>query len=126
MLFSDAISRNLNFPKPRRDEFEDAMIKALKSTKERFRRQQKRPRYLDENDEPKEPMIQRRSINKRQKDDTRNNSMQEMINSDDAQQQIDQDQEKVDQECILNLSDTEQSLDYNPAIDYNYINDLSD
>jgi len=37
MIFLDAISSNLNFPKPRRDEFEDAIIKALKSTKERFR-----------------------------------------------------------------------------------------
>ncbi|KAM0735266.1 hypothetical protein ACS0PU_010414 [Formica fusca] len=61
----DAISSNLNFPKPRRDEFDDAMIKALKSTKERFRRQQKRPRCL-ENDEPKETFMRRAKIlNKR-------------------------------------------------------------
>lgn len=35
------MSNNVHFPKPKRDQFEDAMVKALKSTKERFRRQQK-------------------------------------------------------------------------------------
>lgn len=63
MIFLDAISSNLNFPKPRRDEFEDVMIKALKSTKERFRRQQKCPRY-EENDEQREFFLRRRIQNK--------------------------------------------------------------
>lgn len=35
-----AIGHNKNFSKPKRDEFEQAMIKALKSTKERLRRKQ--------------------------------------------------------------------------------------
>lgn len=35
------MSNNVHFPKPKCDQFEDAMVKALKSTKERFRRQQK-------------------------------------------------------------------------------------
>lgn len=114
MLFLDAISSNLNFPKPRRDEFEDAMIKALKSTKERFRRQQKRPRYL-ENDEPRESFTRRtRNPNERQKDDTREG---QFINSDDPRQQVEDDQECTKMSYII-----EQSLDYNPV----YNDDSSD
>ncbi|XP_036144962.1 uncharacterized protein LOC118646370 [Monomorium pharaonis] len=124
----DAISNNLNFPKPRRDEFEDAMIKALKSTKERFRRQQKRPSL--ENDEYEEPFLRRARIpNKRQTGNTRNT-----INFDDARQQIDaQDNTNLsnisEQSDITEQSDVtkqsditeqsdviEQSLDYNPTI----------
>lgn len=43
------MSSNMNFPKPRRNEFEDSMIKALKSTKERFRRHQKQSKNLRNN-----------------------------------------------------------------------------
>lgn len=59
MLSLDAINRNLNFPQPRLDEFENAMIKALKSTKERFRRQQKRE---IENDESIEELVLEQSF----------------------------------------------------------------
>lgn len=112
MIFLDAISSNLNFPKPRRDEFEDAMIKALKSTKERFRRQQKRPRY-EENDEHRELFLNRTRIqNERKRDDTRKG---QFIHSDDAQQPLDDDDQDDDQE-YSNLSDViDQSIDYNPT-----------
>lgn len=43
------MSSNMNFSKPRRNEFEDSMIKTLKSTKERFRRHQKQSKDLRNN-----------------------------------------------------------------------------
>lgn len=77
-MFLDAISQNLNFSKPRRHEFENAMQKALKSTKERFRRQLKRSRCSENDDdeeeeEIKEPFLRRAKIVTEHKNDVEHN-----------------------------------------------------
>ncbi|XP_011878434.1 PREDICTED: uncharacterized protein LOC105567834 [Vollenhovia emeryi] len=82
----EAMNNNVYFSKPKRDEFEDAMIKALKSTKERFRRQQKRS--LDQIDEENEniegnprPFIKRKQIvsNKSQENENVEENLEENV-----------------------------------------------
>lgn len=124
-MFLDAVSNNLNFPNPRRDEFEHAMIKALKSTKERFRRQQKRPKDVQninhggENIETEEPLTRQPRILQiqAQEDDTLNDD--QPMNS-TLERQIEASRIQNYQKCTNenHLSDaTEESLNYNLGYD---------
>lgn len=103
----DAMSSNLNFSKPRRNEFEDSMIKALKSTKERFRRHQKSKdleNHMAGEIETEEPVTKKRK-NKNQNEEKEN---MRFYNSANIEPQVEVEKTQNCQRYINeNLSDTQ-------------------
>lgn len=105
----------MNFSKPRRDQFEDAMIKALKSTKERFRRHNKRSKdpendnMTEETAEIEEPFTKKR----RNKSQENNNRNMQFANSDNIEHQANENDNLSDTELLQNdlFSDTEVQYD---------------
>jgi len=105
----------LNFSKPRRDQLEDAMIKALKSTKERFHRHNKRSKdpendnITEETAEIKEPFTKKQ----RNKSQENNNRNMQFANSDNIEHQANENDHLSDTELLQNdlFSDTEMQYD---------------
>lgn len=82
---------NRHFSKPKRDEFEDAMVKALKSTKERFRRQQKRSFDIIEEKDREEHIQNQQSFLTRKKlmrENQKENAYKQLSYNYDKQQGI--------------------------------------
>jgi lipopolysaccharide export LptBFGC system permease protein LptF len=97
------MSNNLHFPKPKRDEFADAMIKALKSTKERFRCQQKRSyqnqeNVIEKNIEIKQPFKRKKILLDKNQENAK-------FNNNYSEQKTNENQNELSDNVYLNNED---------------------